>query len=433
VSNPSRQTNLPIAEAFASLIEGPLPFRFSAYDGSSVGPQDADIGLHLRSQRAAAYLVTAPGSLGLARAYISGDLEVSGVHPGNPYEALRVLGDAVLSARPEKRDVLRLATAIGVRRLIPPPPPPPQETLPEWRRFRKGLLHSRSRDSEAIHHHYDVSNRFYEHLLGPSMTYTCACYPTEEATLEQAQEHKHDLVARKLGLTEGMRLLDVGCGWGGMVMHAAREYGVRALGVTLSAKQAEWAQIEIKRQRLDHLAEVRHLDYRNVSETGFDAISSIGLTEHIGVRNYPSYFGSLLDRLRPGGRLLNHCITRPDNRHAPRVRGGFIDRYIFPDGELTGSGTIITAMQDAGFEVRHSENLREHYARTCAAWCDNLVENWDACVAEAGEATAKVWGLYLAGSRMGFETDVVQLHQVLGVRLHEDGRSDYPLRHDFGV
>lgn len=429
----SRQTTLPIAEAFGSLIDGPLPFRFTAYDGSSVGPQDADIGLHLRSQRAAAYLVTAPGSLGLARAYISGELQVIGVHPGNPYEALRVLGDAVLSSKPEKRDVLRLATAVGVRRLIPPPPPPPQETPPEWRRFKNGWLHSRSRDSEAIQHHYDVSNRFYEHLLGPSMTYTCACYPTDHSTLEEAQEHKHDLVARKLGLTEGMRLLDVGCGWGGMVMHAARKYGVRALGVTLSAKQAEWAQIEIKRQGLDHLAEVRHLDYRNVSEAGFDAVSSIGLTEHIGVRNYPSYFGFLLDRLRPGGRLLNHCITRSDNVHAPRVRRGFIDRYIFPDGELTGSGTVISAMQDSGFEVRHSENLREHYARTCAAWCDNLVANWDACVAEAGEATAKLWGLYLAGSRMGFETNVVQLHQVLGVRLHEDGRSDYPLRHDFGV
>ncbi|HET7326668.1 MAG TPA: class I SAM-dependent methyltransferase [Nocardioidaceae bacterium] len=429
----NRQGSLPIAAAFAALADGPLPFRVTAYDASSAGPPDAAIGLHLANERAAAYLVTAPGELGLARAYVAGDLQLSGVHPGNPYLALRTLGDALLSRRPEPRDVLRLATAIGVRRIIPPPPPPPQESLPDWRRITSGWLHSRGRDAEAIHHHYDVSNRFYEMVLGPSMTYTCSCYPTADSTLEQAQEHKHDLVARKLGLAEGMRLLDVGCGWGGMVMHAAREYGVRALGVTLSQEQAKWARAEIKRQRLDHLAEVRYMDYRNVRETGFDAISSIGLTEHIGVRSYPAYFGALWERLRPGGRLLNHCITRPDNVHTPRVRGGFIDRYIFPDGELTGSGTIITAMQNTGFEVRHSENLREHYARTCAAWCTNLVDNWEECVREAGEPTAKAWGLYLAGSQIGFETNQVQLHQVLGVRLHDDGGSDYPLRPDFGV
>jgi cyclopropane-fatty-acyl-phospholipid synthase len=317
--------------------------------------------------------------------------------------------------------------------MLVPPIPPPQEALPDWRRWLEGMRHSRRRDAEAIHHHYDVSNRFYELLLGESMTYTCACYPTEEATLEEAQAHKYDLVARKLALRPGMRLLDVGCGWGGMVIHAARNYGVRALGVTLSREQALWAGEAIKRAGLDDVAEVRHLDYREVTESGFDAISSIGLTEHIGVRNYPGYFRFLLDRLRPGGRLLNHCITRPENTHAPRVSGGFIDRYVFPDGELTGSGRIIAEIQNAGFEVRHEENLREHYARTCAAWCDNLVANWRECVAEAGEPTAKVWGLYLAGSRLGFEHDQIQLHQVLAVQVHPDGRADVPLRPDWGV
>lgn len=170
-----------------------------------------------------------------------------------------------------------------------------------------------------------------------------------------------------------------------------------------------------------------------MTETGFDAVSSIGLTEHIGVRNYPGYFAFLYSRLREGGRLLNHCITRPENQHVPRVRGGFIDRYVFPDGELTGSGRIISVMQDTGFEVRHAENLREHYARTCAAWCHNLVRHWDQAVAECGEATAKVWGLYLAGSRLGFETNQIQLHQVLGVRLHSDGRADFPLRPNWAV
>jgi cyclopropane-fatty-acyl-phospholipid synthase len=293
----------------------------------------------------------------------------------------------------------------------------------------RGRRHSKARDQRAITHHYDVSNKFYEWLLGPSMTYTCAVYTSETDTLEQAQFTKYDLVARKLALEPGMRLLDVGCGWGGMVMHAAKEYGVRALGVTLSRRQAEWAQKAIAEAGLTELAEVRHLDYRDVEETEFDAISSIGLTEHIGIRNYPSYFRFLHDKLVPGGRLLNHCITRPHNRR--QRTGAFIDRYIFPDGELSGSGRIITEMQDVGFEVRHEENLREHYARTCRAWARNLAANWDACVAEAGEGTARVWGLYLAGCSLGFEINDIQLHQVLAVRLHENGDADFPLRPDW--
>ncbi len=260
------------------------------------------------------------------------------------------------------------------------------------------------------------------------MTYTCACYPTADATLEQAQAAKYDLVARKLDLKPGMRLLDVGCGWGGMVRHAAREYGVSALGVTLSREQASWAQQAIERDGLGELAEVRYADYRDVAETGFDAVSSIGLTEHIGVANYPAYFRFLRQRLRPGGRLLNHCITRPDNDHVPRVKRGFIDRYIFPDGELTGAGKIITEAQNAGLEVRHEENLREHYAMTCAAWSANLVAHWDACVAEVGLATAKIWGMYIAGSRLGFERNQVELHQVLAIRLGDHGESGMPLR-----
>jgi cyclopropane-fatty-acyl-phospholipid synthase len=291
------------------------------------------------------------------------------------------------------------------------------------------MRHSRTRDSEAIHHHYDVSNAFYEHVLGPSMTYTCAVFPAEDATLEQAQFYKYDLIARKLGLQPGMRLLDVGCGWGGMVRHAAEHYGVKVLGVTLSRKQATWAQERIKEMGLDHLAEVRHSDYREVTETGFDAVSSIGLTEHIGVKNYPSYFGFLRDRLRPQGRLLNHCITRPHNKH--QETGAFIDRYVFPDGELTGSGRIITEAQNVGLEVMHEENFRLHYARTLAGWCRNLQENWDACVAEVGEGTARVWGLYMAGSRLGFERNEIQLHHVLAVKTDDAGRDDFPLRPTF--
>lgn len=423
-------SRLRLAEIFELFIEDGSPFLVTAYDGSATGPSDSLIRLHLRTPRGAAYLATAPGSLGMARAYVSGDLTLEGVHPGDPYPLLRSMAEGLSWRRPDTVTVARIARALGVARLVPPLPPT-QETLPDWRRALAGLRHSKRRDAEAIHHHYDVSNSFYELVLGPSMTYTCACYPHADATLEEAQANKYDLVARKLGLRPGMRLLDVGCGWGGMVRHAVREYGVTALGVTLSREQAFWAQAQIEREGLAGRAEVRHADYRDVTESGFDAVSSIGLTEHIGVRNYPAYFAFLRDRLRPGGRLLNHSITRPENRHVPRVKGGFIDRYVFPDGELTGSGRIITAAQDAGFEVRHEENLREHYALTCAGWCRNLVTNWDAAVAEAGEATAKVWGLYLAGSRLGFERNQVQLHQVLAVKLHSDGRANFPLRPDW--
>jgi cyclopropane-fatty-acyl-phospholipid synthase len=293
------------------------------------------------------------------------------------------------------------------------------------------MRHARLRDSEAIHHHYDVSNAFYAYVLGPSMTYTCAVFPTEDATLEQAQYYKYDLVAQKLGLQPGMRLLDVGCGWGGMVRHAAEHYGVKALGVTLSREQATWAQEKIKEMGLDHLAEVRHGDYREVTETGFDAISSIGLTEHIGKAQLPGYFGFLYGKLSTGGRLLNHCITRPDDSGPAIVKEGFISRYVFPDGELEGPGYLISAMNSAGFEIRHEENLREHYALTLAHWCANLDAHWDEAVAEVGEARARVWRLYMAGSRLGFERNQIQLHQALGVRLAADGSSGMPLRPDW--
>ena len=414
---------LSMAEILDAVTADGVPLRFTAFDGSATGPEDAPYGLDLKSPRGASYLATAPGDLGMARAYVAGDLDVTGVHPGDPYELLNAMGDLHFRLPPPKT-AAAIARSLGVE-LLKPPPPPPQEALPRWRRVAEGLRHSKTRDAEAIHHHYDVSNTFYEYVLGPSMTYTCACYPHDGATLEEAQDNKYRLVFDKLRLQEGDRLLDIGCGWGGMVRYAARQ-GVRVIGATLSAEQARWAQEAIRREGLQDLAEVRHSDYRDIRETGFDAVSSIGLTEHIGVRNYPAYFAFIKDHLRTGGMLLNHCITRPDNKRTST--GAFIDRYVFPDGELTGSGTIIAAAQDAGLEVRHEENLREHYARTLAGWCANLRDNWDACVDEVGESTARVWGLYMAGSRVGFERNVVQLHQVLAVKLDDRGRADLPLR-----
>jgi len=421
------QHKLSLAEIFEVLTTGDqLPLKFSAYDGSSTGPADADVGLELRHPRGTTYLATAPGDLGMARAYVAGDLEVTGVHPGDPYELLKTMDTKVDFHRPPARMLAHIIRSIGLEHLLPIAPPP-QEAMPKWRRIAEGLRHSRTRDAEAIHHHYDVSNTFYEWVLGPSMTYTCACYPSADATLEEAQDNKYRLVFEKLRLKPGDRLLDVGCGWGGMVRYAARQ-GVHALGVTLSDHQAEWAQQKIIAEGLSEFAEVRHGDYRDVPESSFDAVSSIGLTEHIGVANYASYFGFLQSRMRPGALLLNHCITRPDNTSSASA-GGFIDRYVFPDGELTGSGRIITAVQDVGLEVLHEENLRHHYAMTLRDWCANLVEHWDSAVAEVGLATAKVWGLYMAGSRLGFETNVVQLHQVLAVKLDDHGADGgLPLR-----
>ena len=405
-----------VAEIISDVLGQDVPVRVMAYDGSKAGPDRSDVALRILTPRAMARLVTAPGTLGLARAYVTGEMEVD----GDLYELLDAMADVTLN------DLTPAERARLVRTLLPVwlrhrQPPPPLEYRPP------GRLHSKYRDSKAISHHYDVSNRFYEWVLGPSMAYTCAVYPTPDATLEQAQTAKHELVAQKLALKPGMRLLDVGCGWGGMVMHAAAEHGVKALGVTLSRNQAEWAQAAIERRGLGHLAEVRHLDYRDAPESEFDAISSIGLTEHIGKANLPSYFASLYARLRPGGRLLNHCITQP---HTPPKRrlDPFIERYVFPDGQLEPVGHLISVMNDAGFEIRHEENLREHYAMTLAGWGANLEAHWDEAVAEVGLGRARVWRLYMAACRLGFERDNIQLHQVLGVKLAERGRSGFPLR-----
>jgi cyclopropane-fatty-acyl-phospholipid synthase len=411
-----------LARIFERIVGDDVGVAFSAYDGSKAGPDDADIRIEVKSPIAVAYLAQAPGELGLARAYVSGHIDVH----GDLYTLLSRMWSLTLNDIPlrEKLDAIR---SLGVKPLLMRVPPPPQEVR-RSALARLGSRHAKRRDAKAISHHYDVSNRFYEWVLGPSMTYTCAVFPTEDATLEEAQYTKHDLVAKKLGLKPGMRLLDVGCGWGGMVMHAAEKYGVKALGVTLSRQQAEWAQKAIAERGLGDLAEVRHMDYRDVTETGFDAISSIGLTEHIGKDNLPFYFRFLHSKLKPGGRLLNHCITRPTGKEKTINTGGFINRYIFPDGELESVGYLIRQMEDNGFEIRHEENLREHYAKTLRFWCANLEKHWDEAVQEVGRAIARIWRLYMAGCVVGFERNKVQLHQVLAVKLESDGRSHVPLR-----
>jgi cyclopropane-fatty-acyl-phospholipid synthase len=413
----------PIAEVVSSAFGRPA-LRITAYDGSSAGPADALVKISLNSPAALSYLITAPSSLGLARAFISGELDID----GDIYTALSILWSDKIGqlSWPDRLDVLRNLDPKALRWVEPP-----KEEY-GTRRLQYGFRHSKARDAEAISHHYDVSNTFYEWVLGPSMTYTCACYPEADSTLEEAQAHKYDLVAKKLALKPGMRLLDVGCGWGGMVRHAAKHYGVQALGVTLSRQQAEWASKAIAEDGLSDVAEVRFSDYRDVRGGNFDAISSIGLTEHIGASNLGAYFTFLASKLKPHGRLMNHCITRPTTTEPVHIRG-FIDRYVFPDGELEGVGRIISSMQDNGLEVRHEENLREHYAKTLHGWCDNLNAHWDEAVREVGLGRAKVWALYMAGSRLGFERHTIELHQVVGVKLDANGENGMPLRYDWGV
>jgi len=408
-----------VADVFDRATGGGTGIEFRAYDGSRSGPRDAPVRVELRSPKALRYIVQARNDLGLARAYVTGTVEVH----GDLHDALLRLWNAGDDGNIPYRERWRMLRALGLGTLRPIEPPA-EETRP------RGRMHSKRRDAQAVSHHYDVSNRFYRWILGPSMAYTCAVYPDAEATLEEAQFEKFDLVCRKLDLRPGMRLLDVGCGWGGMVLHAVRHYGVEALGVTLASRQVEWAQAAIAEAGLADRAEVRLLDYRDVPESGFDAISSIGLTEHIGRGKMPDYFAFLYNKLRPEGRLLNHCITRANDTDPNLPKNGFIDRYVFPDGELSGPGRIMSTMTEAGFELRHEENLREHYSRTLAAWYRNLEEHWDEAVADVGEQRARVWRLYLAGSRVSFDINSIQLHQALGTKT-EDGRAGMPLRPDW--
>src|SRR6516225_10950231 len=297
-----------LAEVFERIAGPDAPVEFRAYDGSRAGAEGSPVRITVRAPVAVSYLAQAPGVLGLARAYVSGHIDVD----GDMYSALARMTSVQRSEFSAAERLQLLRELGGPQVLLPRIPPPPQEVRIR-RRPLMGRRHSKGRDATAISHHYDVSNTFYEWVLGPSMTYTCACYPSEDATLEEAQAYKHDLVARKLALRPGMRLLDVGCGWGGMVRHAAREHGVKALGVTLSAQQASWAQQAIAAEGLSGLAEVRHLDYRDVPETEFDAVSCTGLTEHSIKAQVPAYFAFLCGKLRPGGSLRNHCITRRDD------------------------------------------------------------------------------------------------------------------------
>ncbi|GGW29802.1 cyclopropane-fatty-acyl-phospholipid synthase [Streptomyces lucensis JCM 4490] len=410
------------------LLGVPLPVRIRAWDGSQSGPPDAPA-LVIRNRRALRRMLFKPGELGLARAWVAGDLDVEGdlyavldAMAGFVWERdedARGLAEALRDPRVRAagRELLRLAGP-------PVPPAPPRE---EVRRPRR-RLHTRRTDKRAISHHYDVGNDFYELVLGPSMVYSCA-YWEDGGTLETAQRDKLELVCRKLGLAPGLRLLDVGCGWGSMAVHAAREHGVGVVGVTLSQEQAAYARKRVADEGLTDRVEIRVQDYRDVADGPFDAISSIGMAEHVGAERYLEYASRLHALLAPGGRLLNHQIARRPEREESEYRTDeFIDAYVFPDGELAPIGTTVTQLERAGFEVRDVESLREHYARTLRQWVGNLEAGWDRAARLAGPGRARVWRLYMAACALAFEQNRIGVNQVLAVRTPESGRSGLPLR-----
>lgn len=360
------------------------------------------------------------------RAWVTGELDVT----GDLEEALRRLDSVThdVAARThlsagERAEILRTAVLLGA--VGPAPKPPPEEIE------LSGARHSRLRDRAAVSHHYDVGNDFYAIVLGDSMVYSCAYWarPDDPAyTLDDAQRDKLDLVCRKLGLQPGMRLLDVGCGWGGLVRHAAREYGVTALGITLSRQQAEYATRLVEDEGLAGQVEIRVQDWRELDEAPFDAIASVGMAEHVGAQGWPDYAARLHGLLVPGGRLLNHQIARVPSRGLVRRPGrrSFIDAYVFPDGDLLPLADVVGNLEGAGFEVRDVHGLREHYSRTLRTWVTNLEAAWPRAVELAGAGRARVWRLYLTGSALSFDAGRIGVHQVLAVKAHADGRSDMP-------
>lgn len=418
--NPSRRTAAQrIAGLVRELLNIELPVRVIAWDGSEAGPADGPC-IVLRRRRALRHLLWKPGELGVARAFVSGDLDVR----GDLAEALRrcwacARENRLAVSRLDGRGRVRLATeALRLGAVGPRPAPPAGEARPS------GALHSRRRDRSAIAHHYDTGNDFYALLLDPRMTYSCGYYTSEDQPLASAQEDKLDRICRKLGLTEGMRMLDVGCGWGSLILYAAQRYGVHATGVTLSHSQAEHIRHRICQLGLRDRVEVRLQDYRDVKATAFDAVASIEMGEHVGSGNYPGYAATLHKLLRPGGRLLIQQMSRAGN--APGG-GAFIESYIAPDMAMVPIGQTLGLLEDAGLEIRDVEAMREHYVPTVRAWATTLEQRWDEVVAMIGPEQARVWRAYLAGGALAFEQNRMGVNQVLSVRASDEGDSGLPL------
>ncbi len=377
------------------------PFAVEFWDGTRLPPTGENGGptFFVRSPRAAAHVLRAPGQLGLGRAYVSGEIEVDDI---DAVIALLDRWKPPSLGAPDKRALL--LGALRAAGLTPPPRRPAAELQPSGRR------HSKERDARAVRHHYDVSNEFFALFLDDSMTYSCAVWRNGAKTLEEAQEEKLDMVARKLALKEGERVLDVGCGWGSFPLWAATRYGAKVVGITLSPPQAERARRRAEAAGVGDRVEIRVMDYRDLAGEHFDAIASIGMVEHVGTVNIDTYARSLADLLEPAGRLLNHGITRL--RHTDSEAGPFSERYVFPDAAPLHLSRVLLALERAGFIARHVEEFGSDYAETLRHWARRLDENLDDAVRLAGAERVRVWRLYLRAARNGFETGFTSIYQV---------------------
>jgi cyclopropane-fatty-acyl-phospholipid synthase len=403
-----------------------LPVRVRAWDGSEAGPApgpDVPV-LLIRSRRALRHLAWSPGELGLARAYVTGELDLE----GDLTETLHLVGRAVRDRPPTPAQSRReqIATRLGALRTAarlgaigPRPPRPASESK------LAGRQHTTSRDQAAISHHYDLSNAFYELLLDPNMAYSSAYWPSDDPAypLEDAQRDKLDLVCTKLGLHHGSSLLDVGCGWGSLALHAAEHYGANVVGVTLSVEQRDFVRARAAERGVADRVEIRLQHYRDVPDTGFDAVSSIEMGEHVGDREYVDFAAMLFGFLRPQGRLLVQQMSR--NGAAPGG-GPFIETYIAPDMHMKPLATTIGLLEGAGLEIRGVQAMREHYPRTIRAWLATLDDRWADAVAIVGLEVARVWRLYLAGAALAFDENRMGVDQILAVRPDAAGLSGMP-------
>lgn len=412
-----------IAEALEPVLAGELPVRLEAWDGSQAGPTDAPRVI-LRSPDALRRVLRHPGELGAAQAYVTGELEV----PGDLEHALshvravaaeRSLDGALVSRRWWSA-VKALRALVGITGVTRPPAPPRSQAV------LSGRLHSPLRDRRVISHHYDLSNEFYATLLDGSMAYSSGYWedveaePTLEA-LERAQFAKLELICTKLGLRPGMRVLDVGCGWGSFSLHAAEHHGVQVLGVTLSAEQHAFISARIAERGLGDRVEVRVQDYRDLPTAaepgGFDAVASVEMGEHVGARNYATYVDVLRTMVRPGGRVLIQQMSRPGPGGGKHPGGGpFIEGFIAPDMTMRPVGETVDLIEQGGLEVRDVHALREHYVPTIQAWHRRFEDAAEQLTALVGEEIVRVWRLYLIGGAMTFRDGRMGVDQILSVR-----------------
>ncbi len=399
-----------LAEVLGSYLDGPLPVRLAAWDGSTAGPDDAPTVL-LRGPVALRRILWHPGELGAAQAYVSGALELpDGL--GRTLDHVRAVAQrrGLSGRRPGPALVLRLVRVLkGLGAFGPPLPPPASQA-----RVR-GRLHTRPRDRRSISHHYDLSNEFYALLLDARMAYSCAYWTSDDPgyTLEDAQRDKLELACRKLALAPGTRLLDVGCGWGSLTLHAAERYGARVVGVTLSAEQKRYVEQQIAERGLADRVEVRLQDYRDLTDRGFDAVGSLEMGEHVGQNNYPAYARVLREAVRPGGRVLVQQMSRR-GRHPGG--GPFIESFIAPDMHMRPVGETVALLERAGLEVREVQALREHYVRTAEAWLQRLEAHRDRVVGMVGEEMFRVWRLYMVGGARAFRDGRMGVDQILACR-----------------